>query len=352
MVADEIYMHRCLQIAKFACGNTSPNPMVGSVIVRDGEIISEGYHHKAGEPHAERNAINSLPTDCDLSSCTLYVNLEPCSHYGKTPPCAEIIIAKRIKRVVVGMLDPNPLVAGRGINMLRNAGIEVEIGILNKECLELNKRFICYHVNHRPYVILKWAQTQDGFLDRKRTERGDGPLRISNEITKTLNHQVRTQEDAILVGVKTALLDDPHLTSRKWGGKNPIRCVIDLNARLEKDMKLFNSAAKTIIFRSPKYKIDTAALPENIEVVYVDTTDNVPSRVLEFLYSKNVQSIIVEGGAVTIQSFIDANLWDEARIEVSKERIQSGVKVPILSEAPARTDYCYDNLQMLIINSK
>ena len=210
-------MGRCLQIAAFAEGRTSPNPMVGAVIVHGGRIVGEGYHHRAGKPHAEPNAIASVADPEMLKDSTLYVSLEPCSHYGKTPPCAKLIIEKGIPRVVVAMLDPNPIVAGRGIAMLREAGIEVTVGTLEHEARELNRRFVTFHTKHRPYIMLKWAQSADGYIDLSRSEKGDGPVRISNGVTKTLNHKIRTEEDAILVGWRTALLDDPHLTSRKWG---------------------------------------------------------------------------------------------------------------------------------------
>lgn len=339
-MSNELYMNRCLQIAAFARGNTSPNPMVGAVIVCDGRIISEGYHHKAGEPHAEPNAINSVADKKLLQRSTLFVNLEPCSHYGKTPPCAQLIIKMGIPHVIVGMLDPNPIVAGRGVKMMQEAGINVEVGVIEEKCKELNKRFTTYHTKHRPYVILKWAQTADGYLDTCRTEKGDGAVRISNEVTKALNHQVRTQEDAILVGTSTAYLDDPHLTSRKWHGHNPIRCVIDLNHRLPMNLKLWDTSARTILFTSDN---KSSNLPANIEIVYMDRVSSLPIQILQALYERQIQSVIIEGGAMTLNAFISEDLWDEARVETSILPLRSGVSAPKLPKLPVETEFCYNN---------
>jgi diaminohydroxyphosphoribosylaminopyrimidine deaminase/5-amino-6-(5-phosphoribosylamino)uracil reductase len=339
MTTDEIYMSRCLQLATFAEGRTAPNPMVGAVIVHEGRIIGEGYHHRAGEPHAEPNAINSVEDQTLLEHSTLYVNLEPCSHYGKTPPCVELIISKRIPRVVVAMLDPNPMVAGSGIKIMRDSGIDVTVGIMEDEAKELNRRFITYHTKKRPYVMLKWAQTSDGFMDYARNERGDGPLRISNEVTKMLNHQIRTQEAAILVGKRTAELDDPHLTSRKWSGRNPVRCVIDRNGTLPHYLRLFDHSVPTFVFTE-----HISPDEENLRYKRIDfSAADIAYQILDELYKSEIQSVIVEGGALTLKWFIDSGLWDEARIETSPAELGAGVKAPILTGKLVRTDKFYDN---------
>lgn len=335
---DEIYMGRCIELARFAEGKTAPNPMVGAVIVHNGRIIGEGYHHKAGLPHAEPNAIASVCNQNLLKESTLYVNLEPCSHYGKTPPCAKLIVEKGIKRVVIAMTDPNPKVSGRGISMLREAGIEVRVGVLEKEARELNHRFITYFEKKRPYVMLKWAQSADGYIDKQRSEKGCGPIRISNDVTKTLNHQHRTEEDAILVGKKTAELDDPHLTSRKWTGKNPLRCVIDRHLMLPKESKLMDGTVPTLVFT--EREIDDK---ENIIYRHADFDGNLAQSILDELYNYGVQSVIVEGGAMTLSWFIDNGLWDEARIETSPIKLKEGVRAPILSGVLVETEYYYDN---------
>ena len=245
---DELYMMRCLQLAAMAEGQTSPNPMVGAVVVHDGKIIGEGYHHRAGEPHAEPNAIASVKDESLLKEATMYVSLEPCSHWGKTPPCADLIVRKGLKRVVIATLDPNPKVAGRGVKILQDAGIEVVVGVLEEEARWLNRRFMTVQEKHRPYVILKWAETADGIIDVCREEKGNGPIKISNSVTKTLNHQVRVEEDAIMVATCTALLDDPHLTVTKWTGRNPVRVLLDRSLRVPADYRIFDDAARTIVF--------------------------------------------------------------------------------------------------------
>ncbi|MGN0187524.1 MAG: bifunctional diaminohydroxyphosphoribosylaminopyrimidine deaminase/5-amino-6-(5-phosphoribosylamino)uracil reductase RibD [Paludibacteraceae bacterium] len=323
MHTDEIYMRRCLQLAHQAAGKTAPNPMVGAVVVCNDRIIGEGYHHRCGEPHAEVNAIASVHNPDLLSQSTLYVNLEPCSHYGKTPPCTKLIIEKKIPRVVVGMGDPNERVNGRGIAMLREAGIEVREHVLEDECRYLNRRFVTYHTQHRPYVILKWAQTADGFIDILRTNRQTSPLRISNHITKTLNHQMRTEESAILVGTNTALLDNPHLTARKWAGRNPVRLVVDRTLRIPTDYNLYDGTAPTVIFTD-----ETAENRANITFAKLDFERDIVPQILDYLYHNNLQSLIVEGGRQLLQTFIDAGLWDEAHIETAPTTIGQGVPAP------------------------
>ena len=323
---DELYMMRCLQLAAMAEGQTSPNPMVGAVIVHDGKIIGEGYHHCAGEPHAEPNAIASVRDESLLKEATMYVSLEPCSHWGKTPPCADLIVRKSLKRVVIATLDPNPKVAGRGVKILQDAGIEVTVGVLEEEARWLNRRFMTVQEKHRPYVILKWAETEDGIIDVCRTEKGNGPIKISNSVTKTLNHQVRVEEDAIMVATRTALLDDPHLTVTKWTGKNPVRVLLDRTLRVPADYRIFDSAAKTIVFYSQQSTVDSQRLMQkNVEYVGVDFDDKIVETILEELAKRNILSIIIEGGAKWLQTVIDSGLWDEARIEKGSNSVKLGV---------------------------
>ena len=335
---DELYMSRCLQLAAMAEGQTSPNPMVGAVIVYDGRIIGEGYHHRAGEPHAEPNAIASVKDESLLREATMYVSLEPCSHWGKTPPCADLVVRKGLKRVVIATLDPNPKVAGRGVKILKDAGIEVVVGVMEKEARWLNRRFMTVQEKSRPYVILKWAETEDGIIDVCREEKGGGPIKISNSVTKTLNHQVRVEEDAIMVATKTALLDDPHLTVTKWTGKNPVRVLLDRSLRVPADYRIFDSAAKTIVFCSQQSIVNSQqSLRENVEFVGVEFDDRLVESVLRELAKRNILSVIIEGGAQWLQTVIDSGLWDEARVErgphsekLGVESGQKGVKAPNL----------------------
>lgn len=325
---DEKYMRRCLQLAAMAEGKTSPNPMVGAVIVCNDTIIGEGYHHRAGEPHAEPNAINSVKNREMLKESTLYVSLEPCSHWGKTPPCADLIVKNKLKRVVIAMQDPNPLVSGRGIEILRSAGIEVEVGVMADEARWLNRRFLSVQEKNRPYVILKWAETADGFIDIQREERGNGPLKISNTVTKTLNHRIRTHEDAIMVATRTALLDNPHLTVTKWSGRNPVRLLLDRSCKVPADSKIYDIAAKTIVFTSEEGYKSHPSVGDNVLFEIVDFSKPLAAQVLDVLMKHNIQSVIIEGGSRWLQTFIDEKLWDEAKIEVSQQIIGSGVKSP------------------------
>ena len=342
MEQHELYMSRCLQLAQQAEGHTAPNPMVGAVIVCDGVIIGEGYHHRCGEPHAEVNAIRSVNDQNLLMKSTLYVNLEPCSHYGKTPPCAQLIIDKKIPRVVVGMGDPNPKVNGRGIQMLREAGVEVVENVLNQQCQILNKRFVTLYTKKRPFVILKWAQTQDGFIDAWRTTSEIPPLRISNEVTKTLNHQIRSIESAILVGTNTALLDNPHLTARKLNTRNPVRMVVDKSLRVPSDYRIYDQTTPTVIFTDKMVENRT-----NITFVKLDFSKAIVPQIVGYLYQVNLSSLIVEGGTQLLQAFIDANLWDEVYIETSPEIIGAGVKAPNISMKIIDTKW-YDKNKMVI----
>ena len=322
-VQDELYMMRCLQLAAMAEGQTSPNPMVGAVIVHGGRIIGEGYHHRAGEPHAEPNAIASVEDESLLREATMYVSLEPCSHWGKTPPCADLIVRKGLKRVVIATLDPNPKVAGRGVKILQDAGIEVTVGVMEKEARWLNRRFMTVQEKRRPYVILKWAETADGIIDVCRKEKGNGPIKISNSVTKTLNHQVRVEEDAIMVATKTALLDDPHLIVTKWAGKNPVRVLLDRTLRVPANYRIFDGAARTIVFCSQQLIVNSQrSMGENVEFVGIDFEGDVVRAVMDELYKRGVMSIIIEGGAQWLQTVIDSGLWDEARVERGPHSIQ------------------------------
>ena len=319
---DEMYMRRCLQLASLGQGHVSPNPMVGAVIVCDGKIIGEGYHRKCGEAHAEVNAVASVRNRDLLRRSTIYVSLEPCSHYGKTPPCSRLIIDCGIPRAVVGCLDPFPQVSGRGISLLRQAGIDVKVGVLEKECLELNKCFITAQTKRRPYVILKWAESADGYIDRLRSK-GEKASVISDPVTSSLVHRLRAQCDAILVGRKTAGMDNPSLTVRYWTGENPLRILIDKDLSLPRNLHLFTDEVRTWVFTAKE------RLSEKwVEYVTIDFSKPVVPAILRHLYEKKIQSLIVEGGARTLQYFIDSGCWDEARIEIGKQMLNEGVPAP------------------------
>jgi diaminohydroxyphosphoribosylaminopyrimidine deaminase/5-amino-6-(5-phosphoribosylamino)uracil reductase len=312
MTTHEKYMQRCLQLAQNGLGTTYPNPLVGSVIVSyTDEILGEGWHKKSGEPHAEVNAVlDAEQKGCNESAfakAVLYVNLEPCSHTGKTPACASMIIKKGFKKVVIGTLDPHNKVAGKGIAMLEAAGIEVSVGVLEKECDELNKRFFTFHKKKRPYIILKWAETSDGFIAPVQKEE-QKPVWITSKHSRQLAHRLRAQEQAILVGAQTILDDDPSLTCREWQGINPTRVVLDSRNSLENKWNVFNEEASTIKLSSTN-----------------------PQTIMEQLYNQNIQSVIVEGGARTIQSFIDVHLWDEAhQFMGTKILFYKGLRAPKL----------------------
>lgn len=315
-------MQRCLELAEKGLGQVAPNPMVGCVVVYEGKIIAEGYHQKYGEAHAEPNAIKQV-SDEHLKKCTLYVSLEPCSHFGKTAPCADLIVSKGISKVFVGCLDPNPLVAGKGIKKLHDAGIEVEYGILDKECRELNKRFFTFQEKKRPYIILKWAQTQDGFISKLPIPENKEDNWITTIESKQLVHQWRAEEQAILIGYNTAIGDDPLLTTRLVKGSNPVRLIVDKHLELPMHLNIFNTEAKTIVFNSIKNE-------EKGNIHYIKTdSSNMLNELLHQCYLQNIASIIVEGGTKTINHFIQQNLWDEARIFVNPNLyFKSGVLAP------------------------
>ena len=335
MTKDEKYIARCIQLAKNACCNAAPNPMVGAVIVHNGIIIGEGYHIRCGEPHAEVNAIRSVKDESLLKEATIYVSLEPCSHYGKTPPCADLIIEKGIPEVVIGCMDPFSMVAGRGIEKLRKAGIKVTVGVLEKECQQLIRRFITFNTKKRPYITLKWAESADGFIDKNRE--GGSPVLLSTPLTSMVVHKRRAEHDAILVGRKTALLDNPSLTTRNWFGKDPIRLVIDKDLTLPKDLCLFDGKIRTIIFTQ---KVSAENHP-SVEYIRLDFTQNILPQIMEVLYNLKVQSLLVEGGSILLQSFIDEGLWDEAYIETSPIYLNEGIRAPKIDEKHKHSAYSY-----------
>ncbi len=337
-------MQRCLELAVKGLGNVAPNPMVGCVIVCDGEIVAEGYHEFYGGPHAEPNAIKQV-SDAILKKSTLYVTLEPCSHHGKTPPCADLIINKGVKKVVIGNLDSNPLVSGRGIQKLKEAGIEVEYRVLDKECKELNKRFFTFHEKKRPYIILKWAQTQDGFISRIPLPKNKEDNWITGKESKDLVHQWRGEESAILIGYNTALVDNPLLTTRLVEGKNPVRLIIDKNLDLPHNLNIFNNDAKTIVFNSIKSSDD-----DNIRYVRIDF-QNMIQEILNECYVLNISSVIIEGGTKTINEFIQKNTWDEARLFVNPNKVfKQGIAAPVISFNQSAPTQIGDDLLYTITN--
>ena len=327
MQIDEFYMQRCIDLARRGEGSVAPNPMVGAVIVFDNKIISEGFHQIFGQAHAEVNAVNAVHDKALLKKSTIYVSLEPCSHVGKTPPCADLLVKYGFKRVVIGSLDSYSEVAGKGISKLKDAGIEVTVGVLEKECRELNKRFFTFHEKKRPYIILKWAQTKDGFIDKQRTDTQQLSNWISDSETQTLVHKWRSQEQSILVGRKTVENDNPVLTVRAISGNNPIRIVLDSHLRLPMSSLVFNDESKTVCINLVK-----SEKVGNIEWLKVPNMN--VSNILAALYNSNIQSVFVEGGSATHQSFIDYNLWDEIRVIVGDAFFQEGLKAPNLSKTP------------------
>lgn len=327
MQKDEFYMKRCLQLAAMGKSTTAPNPMVGSVIVYQGKIIGEGYHTAYGLPHAEVEAIASVKNQELLKESTIYVNLEPCSHYGKTPPCASLIIQKQIPRVVIGTYDPFPAVSGNGVRMLQEAGINVTVGLLEAECRELNHSFFCYLEKKRPYVVLKWAQTKDGFIDKVRDEHAiAAPTPISGTLSQMMVHKLRSEIQSILVGTNTAINDNPSLTVRNWKGRNPLRLVIDRSDKIPLDYKLFVDGIPTVV-----YHYGGPLKQNSVEYVSLDSSKEILEQVLEDLYRRKVQSVLVEGGCFVLQKFIDSNFWDEAQVEISDVVFGNGISAPVLN---------------------
>jgi diaminohydroxyphosphoribosylaminopyrimidine deaminase/5-amino-6-(5-phosphoribosylamino)uracil reductase len=329
---DEFYIKRCLQIAKNGLFTARPNPSVGAVIVVNDKIIGEGFTSAYGGNHAEVNAINSVLDTSVLKEATIYVTLEPCSHFGKTPPCSDLIIKHNLKRVVVGCVDSNSLVAGKGIERLKKANISVTVGVLEQECLTHHKRFFTFQNKKRPYIILKWAETQDGFIAplTKDTAR---PIWISNDYSKQLVHKFRAKEQAILVGTNTVLADNPKLNVRSWFGEDPVRVVLDNNLRIPKYANVFNESVKTIVFYDEGKVVEDK---KNVVFEKVDFTKNLAHQICEVLQKHNIQSLIVEGGTQTLQTFLDENLWDEARVFVGEAKFLEGVKSPVLEQSIKR----------------
>lgn len=330
-MADELYIKRCLELAILGAGNVSPNPMVGCVIVTDGIIIGEGYHQKIGEAHAEVNAIKAvfakygeIEAPLLLKRATAYVSLEPCAHFGKTPPCADLLIRHQLKRVVIGNKDPFDAVDGKGITKLKNAGIIVESGVLDKECAHLNRRFFTRIRQQRPYIILKWASTANGyFAPIKEAQKW-----ISGPLAKRLVHKWRTEEDAVIVGKRTAMVDNPQLNAREWPGKNPIRIIIDRNLEVPVTHHVYNDEAKTIIFNEVKTDV-----VDNIHFIQMeDMSFYLPQKIAFQLYLMDIQSVIIDGGAHLLNLFIEAGLWDEARVFSSKTTWQEGIPAPKINK--------------------
>ena len=325
----EKYINRCIELAKNGLGTTYPNPLVGSVIVYEDKIIGEGWHKKAGKAHAEVNAINSVEDKTLLSKATIYVSLEPCSHFGKTPPCADLIVTHKIPNVVIGTVDPNEKVAGKGIAKLLEAGINVTVGILEEQCNDLNKRFFTFHNKKRPYIILKWAETADGFIAPSKLLKQVQhdklkPVWITNKYSRQLVHKWRTEEQAILVGTKTVLDDNPSLTARDFSGYNPVRIVLDKSGKIDTKFHVKDNSVKTIFLTENESLISS----ENCIYEQCSFDENLIENTLNILVKHQIQSVIIEGGSKTLQSFIDKNLWDEARIFTGKNIFENGTKAP------------------------
>jgi len=341
-----VYMQRCLDLAIQGLGTTYPNPLVGAVIVWKDKIIGEGFHHRSGEPHAEVLAIRSVKNRELLKQATLYVNLEPCSHYGKTPPCADLIVKTGIPRVVVGTPDTTEKVHGKGIRTMQEGGIEVITGIREQESRFINRRFFTYHEKKRPYIILKWAESADGYLDEERIAGQQGPHWISGPLGRQLVHKWRSEEQAILVGRKTALIDNPALTAREWYGRNPLRLVIDRELTLPTGLQLFDDEAPTIIFNNLREEKHTHPEP-----VRIDFSKPIIPQITEELYSRQIQSMIVEGGAYTLRQYIESGMWDEARVFKGNRYFHAGVKAPVLKRQPSGIIHTGDSTYHLFFSA-
>lgn len=331
----EKYMQKCLELAEKGFGRVAPNPLVGAILVCNGKIAGEGYHQKYGETHAEANAIHSVNDKELLQSSTLYVNLEPCTHHGKTPPCADLIIEKKIPHVVIGAPDPNPLVAGKGIDKLKASGCKVEVGVLEDKCRSLNRRFYTFFEKKRPYIILKWAQTKDGFIsskfrvvssDLKEKIKNYSADWISNESSRKLVHKWRSEEQGIMVGTNTVLLDNPRLTVREYEGKNPARIIIDKWLRVPGYYHIYDKAAPSLIFNETMNKVEG-----NVELIKVKFDQDIAGQMMQELYTRNIQSVMIEGGELLFNTFISRNTWDEARVLIADKEFGKGVKAPDIS---------------------
>lgn len=342
----ETYMKRCLQLAKNGLVAAMPNPSVGAVIVHNDVIIGEGYTSAYGGSHAEVNAVHSVKDKLLLKEATIYVSLEPCSHFGKTPPCSDLIIKHQIPKVVIGTIDPFAKVAGRGIQKLKDAGREVILDVLKEECIASNKRFFTFHQHKRPYIILKWAQTSEGFIDKSRNENDPvQPNWITNQYSRQLVHKWRSEEAAILVGTNTAITDNPKLNTRDWQGKSPVRIVLDKSLRIPEHYSLFDASIKTIVLTEQE-KVSS----ENLIFEKIDFSQNLAQQICEVLYRHNLQSVIIEGGKQTLQTFIAANLWDEARVFTGSVSFTDGIRRPNLKGKLQSETLILDNLLQTYIN--
>ncbi|CAA9281934.1 MAG: Diaminohydroxyphosphoribosylaminopyrimidine deaminase / 5-amino-6-(5-phosphoribosylamino)uracil reductase [uncultured Adhaeribacter sp.] len=345
-LADELFMRRALELAMLGASTTRPNPMVGCVVVYKNKIIGEGWHQRYGGPHAEVNAINAVADKSLLPESKVYVTLEPCSHYGKTPPCADFLIEHQVRSIFICNTDPNPLVAGRGIRKLLDAGCEVHVGLLEDEGLQLNKRFFTFHGQKRPYIVLKWAETADGYI----AEPDLKPLAISGNLARKLVHKWRTEEQAIMVGTHTALADNPRLNAREWTGSQPVRIIIDKDLRLPPNLHLFDKSQATLV-----YNYERGEHQPNLEYVKVTPVNDLLEQLLPDLYQRNIQSVLVEGGTILLNYFLEAGLWDEARVLRSSQFLNAGLKAPVqplarlqtVSKVGADELYLYYNNQSL-----
>ena len=322
---EEFYLKRCLELAKNGLPSAMPNPSVGAVIVYENEIIGEGFTSAYGGAHAEVNAINSVKDKSLLSKSTIYVSLEPCSHHGKTPPCCDLILENNIPNIVIGTMDTNSKVAGNGIKKLIEAGKKVVVGVLEKECIESNKRFFTFHNKNRPYIILKWAESQDGFLSPEKKDKVE-PVWITNQYSRQLVHKWRSEEQAILVGTKTVLEDNPKLDVRDWKGNNPVRIVLDRTGKITDNYHVKDQKIKTIVITEQ----ENSTSFENLIFECAIFDIQLPEKICAILYKYNIQSVIIEGGNQTLQTFIDSNLWDEARVFKGEIFLKGGTKAPIL----------------------
>ena len=329
MIDHKLYIKRCLQIAKNGIGVSRPNPSVGAVVVYQNKIIGEGFTSAYGGNHAEVNAINAVKDKVLLKEATIYVTLEPCSHFGKTPPCADLIVKHQLKNVVVGCVDSNSLVAGKGIERLINAGINVTVGVLEDECKEHHNRFFTVQNKKRPYIILKWAQTKDGFV-APLTKDEQKPVWISNPYSQQLVHKWRAQEHAILVGTNTVIADNPKLNVRSWTGQNPVRIVLDRTLRIPENSSVLDGSVKTIIITEKEEYLFESSRELILETI--DFSHNLAKQVCNVLQKHQIQSVIIEGGTQTLQTFIDENLWDEARLFVGETTFKVGVKAPVFKK--------------------
>ena len=343
----EYYMRRCLELAESGEGNTLSNPLVGSVIVYKGKIIGEGYHRKFGENHAEVNAIESVQNKALLKESTLFVNLEPCSHFGKTPPCSDLIIQMNIPRVIIGTIDTSSKVSGRGIKKMKESGIDIETGILKKECRFLNRRFFTFHEKRRPYIILKWAQSADHFIDVVRPKNTPlGPHWITGPYEQILVHKWRAREQAILVGTRTAEKDDPRLNVRYWAGNQPLRIVIDRKLSLDSTLHLFDQSLPTWVITEKEY-------PSKVNLQYITLRPDHAfwQQIMDLLYQEGISSLIVEGGNYTLTSLISEGWWDEVRIFTGKQLFHQGVPAPILPDGASEKKQLRDSELEVIFHS-